>query len=129
MTEIMLRGALSALKTKIEALANSEAATAEDLAMLGTAFERIAGKTTAVELEMVGDEQRAALAAASGQLRDELLHAISVAVSTAEADVAAKMAQLDSALSAAVAELADAANAAASTPSALTPTSFFYNQL
>ena len=56
MTDMMLRGALSALKTKIEALASSETATAEDLAMLGTALERIAGKTTAIEVEMLGED-------------------------------------------------------------------------
>lgn len=76
MTEIMLRGALTALKTKIEAIAKSESATAEDLALLGTALERIAGKTTAIEIEILGDELKAGMTDAANAERDRVLAAI-----------------------------------------------------
>ena len=88
MTDILLRGALSALKTKIEALATSETATAEDLAMLGTALERIAGKTTAIEVEMLGEEQRAAVSVEVATSRDNALQAIADALAAADAAMA-----------------------------------------
>jgi len=91
MTDMMLRGALSALKTKIEALASSETATAEDLAMLGTALERIAGRTTAIEVEMLGEEQRAAISAAATASRDHALQAIAAALAAADAALTAHL--------------------------------------
>lgn len=94
MTEIMLKGALSALKTKIEALAASETATAEDLALLGTALERIAGKTTAIEVQILGDEQKAAITSEAQAARIAALDAITAAVAAADAVVAELVAQV-----------------------------------
>lgn len=151
MTDIMLRGALAALKTKIEAIAKEPGVTAEDLAMLGTALERIAGKTTAVEIEMLGDEQkvaiktlttaernaaldamaqkRAEIRAAVDALSDRIASEISAAdlsVNALSGRIAGQIAAADAAVSAIAAETQ--ANLAASVrhPSAET---FFFSQL
>jgi hypothetical protein len=84
MTDIMLRGALTALKTKIAAIAQSKSATAEDLALLGTALERIAGKTTAIEIEMLGEEHKAAMTDAANTERDRVLAAVQTASDEAD---------------------------------------------
>ena len=112
MTDMMLRGALSALKTKIEALASSETATAEDLAMLGTALERIAGKTTAIEVEMLGEEQRAAISAATATSRDNALQAIAAALAAADAALANHISGINAAGTAALPPIAEAQGAA-----------------
>ena len=58
MTDTLLRDALSALKTKIEALASLETATAEEVVLLSTAVERIAGQAGADEVEQVAEAQQ-----------------------------------------------------------------------
>lgn len=55
-TPVPLRDALSALTNKIELLAGSQTATAEDLAMLGTALERVGGRASIVEIEYIATE-------------------------------------------------------------------------
>ena len=112
MTDMMLRGALAALKTKIEALAASEKATAEDLAMLGTALERIAGKTTAIEVEMVGEEQRTAVSNEAAAARDNALQAIAAAVAAADAALANHVSGINAAGVAALPPISDAQGAA-----------------
>lgn len=112
MTDILLRGALSALKTKIEALASSETATAEDLAMLGTALERIAGKTTAIEVEILGEEQRAAFSAEAATSRDNALQAIAAALAAADAALATHLGSINAAGTAALPPIAEAQAAA-----------------
>jgi DNA anti-recombination protein RmuC len=112
MTDIMLRGALNALKTKIEALAASETASAEDLAMLGTALERIAGKTTAIEVEMVGEEQRAALTSDAAAARENALQAIASALSAADEALAHHVSTINAAGAAAITPITDAGGAA-----------------
>jgi hypothetical protein len=136
MTDIMLRGALNALKTKIEALAASETATAEDLAMLGTALERIAGKTTAIEVAMVGEEQRAAFAVEAAMSRDSALQAIAEAqapvILAIEASRDAALAAVAATTEGAVAEVNETAIVATEhvvMAPGLTATSFFFNQL
>jgi hypothetical protein len=112
MTDIMLRGALSALKTKIEALASSETATAEDLAMLGTALERIAGRTTAIEVEMVGEKQRLAVATEAEAARENALQTIAAALAAADAALANHVGSINAAGTAALPPIAEAQGAA-----------------
>lgn len=112
MTDIVFRGALSALKAKIEALATSDTATAEDLAMLGSALERIAGKTSAIEVEMVGDEQRTAVTSAANAARDNALQAIATAVAAANEALVEQIVSINAAGANAIQPITDAEAAA-----------------
>lgn len=91
MTDTLLVEALDALKTKIKALAALDAATAEDIALLGTAFERIAGKATAVEIQQAGEQQQVAITSEAATARDNALQAIADAVAAADTAVTAQL--------------------------------------
>lgn len=56
MTDIPLKDALLALKAKINEVSTAPATTAEDLAMLGTAIEKIAGRVSVVEFELIAQD-------------------------------------------------------------------------
>jgi hypothetical protein len=60
--DVALRDALTTLKNKINSVASAETVTAEDLAMLATAVQRIAGEVSVDEFTVVADEKAAELA-------------------------------------------------------------------
>lgn len=110
MTDTLLVEALGALKTKIKALADLDAATAEDIALLGTAFERIAGKATAVEIQQAGEAQQAAITSEATTARDNALQAIADAVAAADTAIAAQLQAITDAGTSAIPPITQAQN-------------------
>ncbi|KQT54633.1 hypothetical protein ASG43_03335 [Aureimonas sp. Leaf454] len=88
MSDAPLSDALLALKTQIQSL--SATATAEEVAMLGVAMEKIAGRVSAVELQIIADDLKAALTAHGATKTSE----VNTAATTALSDIAARLASI-----------------------------------
>jgi hypothetical protein len=75
-TDIPLKDALLALKAKINEVSTAPATTAEDLAMLGTAIEKIAGRVSVVEFELIAQDLTQQLQTLAAQKLAEVTSAV-----------------------------------------------------
>ncbi len=69
MSNVLIKGAIEAVRDRVQS--TSASATAEDLAYLGTALERIGGKATVLEVVEVADAKLGEMTAAMNALSDQ----------------------------------------------------------
>ncbi|MDP1605646.1 MAG: hypothetical protein Q8L93_03225 [Rhodocyclaceae bacterium] len=81
----LLRNAVRAIKEKI--ISGASTATPEELAYLGTAIDRIGGRATVIEVEDVGDLQKAEITTHGEQVRTAAIASITATRTTAEATI------------------------------------------
>ena len=101
MISTTMSGLITALKEKVDAVTASGNGSPEDLAMIATAVEKIAGRITALELEAVGETERQSITDLALRERTTFANALASELTTANATAAALIAGLNADMAAA----------------------------
>jgi hypothetical protein len=85
MTSTTMSGLISAINEKVKAVTASDSKSPEDLAMIATAVEKIAGRITALELAEVGEAERQSITDLALSERTTFANALTAALANANA--------------------------------------------
>jgi hypothetical protein len=101
MTSTTMGGLIAALKAKVDAVTATGSGSPEDLAMIATAVEKIAGRITALELEAIGETERQAITDLAFSERTTVANALTAALANANTAADALVAAVNADMTAA----------------------------